>query len=241
LSIESSDLLIHQYLPDVTESQNMLFDPKTGKDISKPFTSRPATWRFNRSRTACLTLEGNEAVIFDTLSAQTGQPTVLARPPWAKTLHRLQDGFFQHAAILTEDARHLILFPYVASSSSAVASNFTCEVWSTNTMEQNWSIPIELKEGKFVDAELINGEVLLLMRGKIRNGVEQSVELLGPSGKTLHAGTISASTLEHMWNIKRQEVLFRYYDNSPADNELPRQFYLWNYLSNTVQHVTLKR
>lgn len=237
-SINGSELLIHQFLPSVTERQFALFDPSTGKDIPTLFPSKPARWVFNRSRTACLTLERNQAVILDTLSARHGDPKILARPPWGAAMERLK---FQINAVLTEDAQYLVLFPYITSSSYVVASNFTCEVWSTNGSVQKWTLPIERKEGKFVDAELIEGKILLLWRNLLPNGAEDGVELLNTQGEKLYSGKISAFTLDPLWSPKRHEVLFPYYEAEGWDRELPRTFYVWNYSSNAVQRISVKR
>jgi hypothetical protein len=237
-SIRGSDLLIRQTVAGGLERQFTLFDAASGKDVSKPFPTNPEWWLFNRSRTACLTVEGGQPVILDTLSAQSGQPKVLARPRWPLSDHTLYNG---HSAALTDDAQFLVLFPYITSSSYVVASNFTCEVWSTNGTSEKWQLPIERKEGKFVDAELVDGKILLLWRGLLSNGAEDGVELLDKQGKSLHSGKISAFTHGPLWRLERQEILFPYYEGSGWDGEVSRTYYLWNYSSNTVQQIILKR
>ena len=233
--INGSDLLIHALNPPMGHGgQCLLFDPKVGKDVSKPFSA----WVFNRSRTACLTMEGNQVVILDTLSARTGDPKILSRPPWGAAMEQMK---FQINAVLTQDAQYLVLFPYITSSSYVVASNFTCEVWSTNGSVKKWTLPIERKEGKFVDAELIEGKVMLLWRNLLPNGAEDSVELLNTQGNTLHSGKISAFTLDPLWSPERHKILFPYYEAEGSDRALPQTFYVWNYSSNTVQRIGIKR
>lgn len=61
-AVQTSDLLIHEF-----ESRFTIFDPHTKKDVSLPFPSKPIErYWFNRSRTACLILQGGQAVIIDT-------------------------------------------------------------------------------------------------------------------------------------------------------------------------------
>ena len=241
-SIEGSDLLIHQIMSDSSgfERQYSLFDPSSGKDVSKPFPSAPSErcW-LNRSRRAYLIIEGKQTVIFDTLSAQTGEPEVLARPPWFSVLERLKYG--EYNAVFADDARHMILFPYTKSGRLVVESNYTAEVWSVDGAMERFFLPLERKEGEFIDAELIDGKVLLIWRKLLSNGAEDGVELLNTKGETLHAGKISAFTHGPLWRPKRHEVLFPYYEGTGWDGELWRTYYLWNYSSNTVQQVSLKK
>jgi hypothetical protein len=146
--IKGNDLLIHQTFSSasVFGQQFSLFDPNIGKDVSNPFPSVPTErWLLNRSRTACLFVEEKQAVIRDTLSAKMGEPKVLARPPWADVLERLKYG--EYSAVLTEDARHLVLFPYTKSGRLVVASNFTAEVWSIDGSMEKFFLPLERKEG----------------------------------------------------------------------------------------------
>ena len=157
-----------------------------------------------------------------------------------QVLDRLKYGWF--TAVFTEDAEHLILFPYITSSSYVVASNFTCEVWSKNGGVEKFALPIEKKEGKFVDAEMVDGKVLLMWRKLLPNGAEDGVELLNAQGETLHSGKISAFTHGPLWRPKHQEVLFPYYEGPGwGDGELWRTYYLWNYSSNTVQQIKINR
>jgi len=238
--IKGSDLLLHQVLSNMSARQLFLFDPKSGKDISKPYPSQPTEWWLaNRSRTACMLLEGKQAVIRDTLSAATGEPKQLARPPWAGVLERLKYG--EYSAVLTEDACHFVLFSYTRSGRQVVASNFTAEVWSVHGSMEKFFLPLERKEGNFVDAELIGGKVILLWRTLLSNGAEDGVELVDLRGKTLHAGKISAFTMEHSWDAERDEMLFPYYEGPDWDAETSRTFYLWNYSSDSVQRITVKR
>jgi hypothetical protein len=241
-AIEDSDLLIHQVASgsDVFAQRFFLFDPISGKDVSNPFPSAPTErfW-FNRSRKACLMVEGNQSVIRDTLSAKMGEPRVLARPPWAPVFERLKYGGY--TPVFTEDAGHLVLMPYITSPSYVVASNFTCEVWSTNGSVQKFSLPIERKEGKFVDAEMVDGQILLMWRTLLPNGAEDGVELLNAKGETLYSGKISAFTHGPLWRPGRHEVLFPYYQGTGWDGELWRTYYLWNYASNTVQRISVTR
>jgi hypothetical protein len=239
LSNEGSDLLIHQRSPDATGAQFMLFDPATGRDVSNPLPSKPEPLVFDRSRTACLTLEGKQAVILDTLSAGTGEPRVLVRPPWAAVLERLKYGRIK--AVLTEDKQYLVLLPHIESPSFITESNFIVEVFATNGNTEHWSIPLERNREKFVDAESVNGRILLLSRLPLDNGAKDEVKLLSMQGETLCSGKISGSTLDHLWCPKHQEVLFPYYEVSSAALKLPRTFVLWNYASNQVQRISLRR
>jgi hypothetical protein len=240
--IQGAELLIHQTssASGIFSRQLFLFDPNTGKDVSNPFPSTPTDWcLLNRSRTACLLKEGKQAVIRDILSARTGEPKVLARPPWTEVLEWLKYGEF--SAVLTEDASHLILFPYIRSPSYVVVSNFVCEVWATNGTVEKFTLPIARGEGKFVDAELVDGEALLMWRTLLPNGYEDGIELLNAQGETLHSGKVSAFTHDPLWNLQRQEVLFPYYEGSGWDGELSRTYYVWNYSSNTVLKIGSKR
>jgi hypothetical protein len=240
LLIKGSDLLLHQSVFGMSERQLSLFDPNTGRDISAPFPLQPTEWWLaNRSRTACLVVEGKQTVIRDTLSATNGEPKVLARPAWMNVVERMKYG--EYSAVLTEDARHLVLFPYTRSGRQVVASNFTAEVWSVDGSMEKYFLPLERKEGNFVDAELIGSKVLLLWRTLLSNGAEDGVELLDLQGESLHAGKISAFTVEHSWDIERGEILFPYYEGPGWDAETSQVFYGWNYSSNSVQRVTVKR
>ena len=239
LSIEGSDLLIHQLSPDATGEQFMLFDPTTGKDTSKPFPSEPEPSVLDRSRTACLTLEGKQAVILDTLSARTGEPRVLARPPWAAVLERLKHGRLR--AVLTEDKQYLVLLPRIGSPSFITTANFIVEVFSTNGNMDHWSIPLERNREKFVDAESVDGNILLLSRLLLDNGAKDEVKLIKMQGETLCSVSIPAFTLDPLWSPGHQEVLFPYYELSSASLKLPRTFFLWKYSSNDVQRIGLRR
>jgi len=239
LSIAGSDLLIHQRSPDATGQQFMLFDPTTGNDISKPCPSKPEPWVFDRSRTACLTLEGKQAVILDTLSARTGEPRVLALPAWAAVLERLKYGRLN--AVLTEDRHYLVLLPHIESPSFITKANFIVEVFSTNGNTDQWSIPLERNRERFVDAESVDGNVLLLSRALLDNGARDEVKLMNMRGETLRSASIAGFTLDHLWSPRNQEVLFPHYETSSAVLELPRTFSLWNYASNHVQRISLRR
>jgi hypothetical protein len=194
--IQGTELLIHQTsaTSGTFARQFSLFDPNSGKDVSNAFPPTPTDWcLLNRSRTACLLMEGKQVVIRDVLSARTGEPRVLARPPWTKISERLKYGEF--SAILAEDAGHLILFPYIRSPGSVVASNCISEVWSTNGTAEKFTLPIQRGEGKFIDAEMVDGKVLLMWRTLLPNGAEDSVELLNVHGETLHSGIVSVRLL----------------------------------------------
>ena len=238
--IKGSELLLHQSLFDMSERQFSLFDPNTGKDISPPFPLQPTEWWLaNRSRTACLVMEGKQTVIRDTLSATNGEPKVLARPAWMNVVERMKYG--EYSAVLTEDARHLVLFPYTRSGRLVVASNFTAEVWSVDGSMKKFFLPLERKEGNFVDAELIDGKVMLLWRTLLSNGAEDGVELLDLEGKALHTGKISAFTTDHSWDVERSELLFPYYEGPGWDADSSQTFYVWSYSSNSIQRITVKR
>jgi hypothetical protein len=218
----------------------LLFDPTTGKDVSKAFPSElTEQWLPNRSRTAGLTSEGKQLVLLDILSAAQGEPKVLARPLWGKALARLVYGKF--TPVLTDDARHLVLLPYTRSGRNVGASNYVAEVWSIDGSMEKFSLPLDRKEGNFVDAEWIDGKIWLLWRALLSNGAEDAVELLNTAGQTLHSGKISAFTVNHSWNTERHEVLFPYYEGPGWDSETSRTFYVWNYSSNSVRRITVKR
>jgi hypothetical protein len=92
-----------------------------------------------------------------------------------------------------------------------------------------------------VDAELIDGKLLLLWRMLLSNGAEDGVELVNTAGETLYSGKISAFTVDHSWNTERHELIFPYYEGRGWDSETSRTFYVWNYSSNSVQRITVKR
>jgi hypothetical protein len=234
--IGRSDLLIHKLRPLESDGQCTLFDPKAAKDISGPF---PAARLFNRSRTASLTLIDGKTVILDTLSARTGEPKVVARPAWERVLERFQYGRLK--GVLTEDKQFLVLLPQIESPSYVTSSNFVVEVFSTNGNAERWSIPLDRNWEKFVDAESVDGKVLLLSRRLAGNGTEDEVKLISMRGETLHSGRISAFTLDDLWDTERQEVVFPYYEGSGWKSELPQTFFLWNYASNSVQKISVKR
>jgi len=227
LLVNGSDFLIHQ-----KGGQCTLFDPQPGKDVTKPF---PAPYLFNRSRTAGLIVTNGKTVILDTLSALTGEPKVLAQPPWAPVLERLKYG--RLSAYLTEDAQHLVLLPSVESPSYVTSLNFIAEVYSTNGTKEHWSIPLERKWEKFVDAESIDGKILILSRLMLDNGAEDEVKLTSMQGEMLHSEKVPASS-QTVWNPPANLLLFPPYDFSPINHGPAQTFYLWNYSSNTYQEIT---
>jgi hypothetical protein len=163
----------------------------------------------------------------------------LARPPWAAVLERLKYGRLK--AVLTEDKHYLVLLPQIEFPSFITTSNFIVEVFSTNGTMDHWSIPLERNREKFVDAESVNGKILLLSSLLLDNGAKAEVKLLNMRGETLSSGSISAFTLDPLWSPRHQEVLFPYYETSSSALVLPRTFFLWNYSSNNVQRISLRR
>ena len=237
--VQSSDLLIHE-----SGSQFWLFDPRTKKDVLLPFPSKPADrYWFNRSRTACLVLQGDQVVIIDTLSAQSGEPKILSRPPWGRDLQRLisyqySTNGFHHPVILTEDASKLLLIPYWKNTGVGTP-NFTGEIWNTNSTKDKFTIPTELKEGNLLDAELIDGEILLMWRNYLSKEGVDGVKLLNTRGEILYSGIISATTHGNLWNIKRHQMLFPHWTGSGSDGELWSIYYLWDYKSNSARKINL--
>ncbi len=200
LSINGSDLLIHQFpgMLGTIEGQFALFDPKVGKDISTLFPPASAAAVFNRSRTKCLTLVKGEAMILDVLSATNGSPNALPRPSWTSPLLRLQKGGF--LAHLSEDTSSLFFVSRGYSSPPSVI-----EVWSTNRNSQHFAIPIKQNGDEILDVDLVNGEILVLIRRLLSNGWQDSLEILNRSGETEHSTNILA-TAGTYWDPLRHEV-----------------------------------
>jgi hypothetical protein len=216
LAINGSGLLIHQ-----EGGQCALFDPGSGKDVSKTF---PIPLLFNRSHTAYLSLVAGKAVIFDTLSAIKGEPAVLARPPWTVTPEQIHG--YGKAGGLTDDVQYLVLF-----------SGGTVEAWSTNGTKEQWVIPAERSRENLVDAESIDGKVAVLSRSLILPyGSHDAVKLTTMDGVIVCSGEIAASDGGGLWNPRGKAILFVPYGFSPLASERSSQiFELWNYSLNTVQ------
>jgi hypothetical protein len=216
LLISGSGLLIRR-----TGGKFALYDPQTGKDVSKPFAS---TGLFNRSRTACLAVLDGRSLILDTLSARTGEPKVLARPAWNVTPKQLF-GLGQ-GAVLADDIRYLVLW-----------TNGVADAYSTNGAKEHWALPAERKLEAFEDAESLNGKVVLLSRFGLDGG-RDLVKLTGFEGEILCSGIIRRSDGGGLWNPALNSLLFTPYELSPVVGQRWTQtFDLWNYSSNLVQNV----
>lgn len=239
--ISGSDLLIHHRL-DLpgrnSERQFALFDPKTGKDISNPFPPEPAPWVFNRSRTACLTLEEGKAVVYDTLSVGTDEPKISDRPKWTEALKRTRNnGWIK--PVLTEDAKYLVLLPWIDGGFFDNVTNFNIQVLSTNGEVASWPLntsrPISLEKmaQRFLDAELIDNEIQILWYND--RGTNE-LRLLNVKGETVRSIKTSAYVEVDIelnpssWNPPSDSVLF------PLLND----YTIWNYSSNTIQTGRLK-
>jgi hypothetical protein len=236
--IRGSDLLIYHYggWPGEAEGQWMLFDPNTGTNVSRAVASPTL---FSRSRRMCATMVKADVRVVDTLSARTGEPKVLARPPWAEVLDKLKFGGIK--AVLTEDGQRLVLLPHIASPSYVTSSNFVVEVHSSSGSKTQWSIPLERNWEKFVDAEVVDGEVLILSRRLMANGADEEVKLINMNGETVHSQKISAFTAEGLWDPSRHEILFAPSEFEPTEPKSPRRFYVWNYASNSVTTFRLRK
>jgi hypothetical protein len=228
--IRGTNLLIHRFLSEMWvlgTQQFTVFDPITGKDISNPFPPSPARCIFNRSGTICLTAVSGTPVIVDVLSAQTGNPKILAKPPWVGVFRRLE--FERLRGFLTDDGQYLVLLPHIESSSYIKRSNFNAEVWSVNGNKEVWPIPLDRKDESFVDAEIVDGKVLILSR-MMKNGDvnadSEGFKLINIQGKTVLSTNVPAARTGPIWDPSRNEILF-----SP--------FYIWNYKSNTMQRVSI--
>jgi hypothetical protein len=214
------------------EQQFLLFDPTIGKDISKAFPPMPSTWVFNRSRTACLALLEGKAVILDTLSANANKPKMTARPAWTQALQQVLRG---SKGVLTEDTQYLILLPPNMESlgHNRTASDLEVKVLSADGDAEICSIPLDRKWDRFMDAESINGKILILSEGI------EGLKLINMNGETVHAIKIPGYSFpDVLWNPARSEILCVAPGGLPATGS---EFPLWNYESNMVQSVVLRR
>jgi hypothetical protein len=210
--IKDSDYLIHSF-----GENSALFDPETGKDVSKPFARARL---YNRSGTECLTMVNGETVLLDTLSAFNGDPKALARPPWAGTLDKLK--FTGITTIYAEDAQHLLLI-------STISSNLIVDMYSTSGSQEHWSIPLE----GFRDADVVDGKVILLTRVRLANGAEDQLRLKNAQGETLSEVIIPAAG-GICWTPSQHEVLI---SSGPEFST----YQVWNYDSNTIRDITFRK
>jgi len=239
--IGGSDLMIHEIgsVGRRADGQFTLFDPKIGKDISKPFPPEPAPLVYNRSRTACLTLKAGEAVVYDTLSAGTGEPKISERPRWTEALKRTRhNGWIK--PILTEDTQYLVLLPWIDSGFFSNVRNFNIQVLSTNGEVASWPLDtsrpnmLEKMAQRFLDAELIDNEIRILWYNNDRGTNE--LRLLNMKGETVRSIKTSAyvgtdtELNSSSWNPPANSVVF----------PLLIDYSIWNYSSNTIQTGRLR-
>ena len=212
----------------------MLFDAEKGKAVSNPI---PFTL-FNRSRTAFVASDRTRAAIFNTLSALEGEPAMLAVTSWENQLDRLQFGRLK--AVLSEDLQTLIFLPDLASPGDVTRSNFVVEVFSTDGATERWEIPLERNWESFVDAESIDGKIMVLSRILSRGGTAWDVKLTSMQGKTIHSQQIPAFTGDPVWNPGRHELIFPPLELFGLNPKPPYTFHVWDYRSNTVTSVRLE-
>ena len=215
LVISGSDLLLHQQ-----GNQWTLFDPQTLKDVSRPV---PAGRVLNRSRTAFLTDAGGQLLIFDTLSAFTDNPIVIARPQWFEEMKRVPRGW---TPLLTDDSRYLVLFPPAYQSYEPRTPAPALLICSTNAVRE------ERRPDSICDAESLDGELVLLSRARTKEGFLDEVKLMKTDGTILATGEIRASDGGWLWNTAEKAILFMPYDR--GENQALE---VWNYPSNSVQRV----
>ncbi len=245
LLIGGSDLMIREsgLLGRRAERQFTLFDPNIGKDISNPFPPEPAPLVYNRSRTACLTLKGGKAVVYDTLSAGIGEPKISERPKWTEPLKRTRhNGWIK--PVLTEDTQYLVLLPWIDAAFFDYVTNFNVQVLSTNGEVASWPLitsrippgPVQLEKmaQRFLDAELIDNEIRILWYNNDRGTNE--LRLLNMKGETVRSIKTSAyvgvdtELNSSSWNPPSSSVLF----------PLLIDYSIWNYSSNTIQTGRLR-
>jgi hypothetical protein len=241
LLIGGSDLMIHESgsVGRRADGQFALFDPKIGKDISKPFPPEPAPLVYNRSRTACLTLKAGEAVVYDTLSAGTGEPKISERPRWTEALKRTRhNGWIK--PVLTEDTQYLVLLPWIDSGFFSNVRNFNIQVLSTNGEIASWPLdtsrPVTLEKmaQRFLDAEVIDNEIQILWYKEYQGTNE--LRLLNVKGETVRSIKPSTSIEVDLelnpssWNPQSNSVIF----------PLLIDYSIWNYASNTIHTGRLR-
>ena len=239
--IGGSDLMIHEIgsVGRRADGQFALFDPKIGKDISKPFPPEPAPLVYNRSRTACLTLKAGEAVVYDTLSAGTGEPKISERPRWTEALKRTRhNGWIK--PVLTEDTQYLVILPWIDSGFFDNVRNFNIQVLSTNGEVASWPLDtsrpnmLEKMAQRFLDAELINNEIQILWYKEYQGTNE--LRLLNLKGETVCSIKPTTSIEVDLelnpssWNPTKNSVLFPTLTG----------YSIWNYSSNTIDTGRLR-
>jgi hypothetical protein len=230
------ELLMHYFNASESGGKVTFFDPGIGKDVSAP----SAVFQLlNRSRSAGVAILNGQSVLLDTRAKRQGTPEVLCHPPWTASLDRLKYGRLR--AFLTQDAQYLVLLPAIESPSYVTASNFVVQVCSTNGAWRTWSIPLNRDWEKFVDAECVNGTILILSRRLADNGAEDEVKLTDMQGQIVSSNRVSAFTWEHIWNPQRRSILFPPVEVSYTRRTSNGDFYEWDYGSNTVRHMNLLR
>ncbi len=241
LLIGGSGLMIHEIgsVGRRADGQFSLFDPKIGKDISNLFPPEPAPLVYNRSRTACLTLKGGKAVVYDTLSAGIGEPKISERPKWTEALQRTRNNGWIRP-VLTEDTQYLVLLPWIDSGFFSNVRNFNIQVFSTNGEVASWPldtaqpITIEKMEQRFLDAELIDNEIRILWYKEYQGTNE--LRLLNVKGETVRSMKPPTSIEVDLelnpssWNPTNNSVLFPTLTG----------YSIWNYSSNTIQTGRLR-
>jgi hypothetical protein len=231
LLISGSDLMIRESGSDGrrAERQFTLFDPNIGKDISNPFPPEPEPLVYNRSRTACLTLKGGKAVVYDTLSVGIGEFKISERPRWTEVLKRTRNnGWIK--PILTEDTQFLVLLPWIDAGFFGNVNNFNIQVFSTNGEVASWPlitsrpVPLENMSQRFLDAELIDKQIRILWSNNDCGTNE--LRLLNAEGEIMRSIKTTAYVDEDVvWNPQSQNVLF------PTLGD----YSIWNYSLNAMQ------
>ncbi|MGD0814548.1 MAG: hypothetical protein ABSA83_13160 [Verrucomicrobiota bacterium] len=186
-SIAGSDLLIHQS-GTLMDRQIMVFNPDSRQDICPPFPSEPGPYAFNRSRTACVVLVNGRAVIYDILSARSGEPKMSARPQWTAAMMRWREMSGRVKPVLAEDAQHLVVLPKFESPGYINATNFFVEAYAANGDKEKWSIPVTRNWEDFVDAELVDGKIMVL--SILREGRLFHLSLTNMRGEAQHTGRV---------------------------------------------------
>ncbi|MGP8201835.1 MAG: hypothetical protein ACLQU4_20280 [Limisphaerales bacterium] len=236
-SIAGSDLLIHQS-GTLMDLQFTVFNPDARKDICQPIPIEPGLYAFNRSKTKCLVVANGATVVYDVLSARSGEPEMSARPQWTAAMMRWRETGGRVKPVLTEDAQHLVVLPKFESPGYINATNFFVEAYAVNGDKEKWSIPVTRNWEDFVDAELVDGKIIVL--SILREGSLFHLSLTNMRGEAQHTGQVLTSyMISAHWDPSRHEVLCLPTQYSPIkpDPTLP----VWNYESNTVQEINLHR
>jgi hypothetical protein len=188
-------------------------------------------------------LNGGKAVVYDTLSAGTGDPKISERPKWTEALKQTRNnGWIK--PILTEDTQYLVLLPWIDSAFFDHVTNFNVRVLSTNGEVASWPLitskippgPVQLEKmaQRFLDAELIDNEIQILWYNHERGTNER--RLLNVKGETVRSIKTSAyvgvdtELNPSSWNPPSNSVLF----------PLLIDYSIWNYSSNTIQTGRLR-